>query len=193
MNIGKYKIIKSPSDIINDGLRLTFKNDTYSLSYPEFLKYFKQISIIDEHHFIIGINFTYGWMPTIFNFKSTDFTAPVEILNKVKDGRLPSEDELLILKSVINNSLVGTSKILHFINPSLIPIWDSRVFKYLIGKNSSVNSIGEPKNFLDYIKFCKKVIDQKDFPALKNHVETEIGHEITPMRAVEIIMYLRGG
>jgi hypothetical protein len=45
------------------------KDDNYLFSYPHFLDYFPS-NPISEHTLIIGINFTYGWMPTIFNFQS---------------------------------------------------------------------------------------------------------------------------
>ena len=63
-----------------------FKVDkqTYDNSYLEFLKYFNDIKTISKHNLIIGINFTYGWMPTIFDFRSTDFDGAVKILNNAK-------------------------------------------------------------------------------------------------------------
>ena len=42
------------------------------ISYVEFIKYFSDLKIITKHNVIIGINFTYGWMPTIFDFRSND-------------------------------------------------------------------------------------------------------------------------
>ncbi len=43
---------------------LLIKN-SYIDSYPEFVKYFKQIDTIGWHHMVIGSHFVYGWMPTI--------------------------------------------------------------------------------------------------------------------------------
>ena len=193
MYIGKRPIIRKPSDIINDGMQLTYNSgDSYIRSYPEFLKFFKNQEIITEHSFIIGINFTYGWMPTIFEFKSNQFDLTVNILNKVKKGALPTIDELNILKGMINNSLVGTSKILHFINPLLIPIWDSRVYKYLTGRISREATIGNPNHLLEYVNFCTIVTSDINFEKLKFHVESIIGYEMSPLRVVEIIMYING-
>ena len=192
MNIGRYQIIKRPSEIIQDGLSLTIEQNSYLNSYPEFLRYFEKIEQITKHEFIIGVNFSYGWMPTIFEFKSENFEEVVIILNRVKGGLIPTVDELNILKTMINNSLVGTSKLLHFINPSLIPIWDSRVYKYLLGRNPSQNSISDPINFLDYVRYCNSVIQEVRFPFLNNYLEMHVGYEMSPMRIVEIVMYLNG-
>jgi hypothetical protein len=192
MKIGKHDIIKRPSEVIQDGLNSTIVQDSYLYSYPEFLKYFEKIDKITKHNFIIGINFSYGWMPTIFEFKSDKFDEVVEILNKVKGGVSPCINELNILKSMTNNSLVGSSKLLHFIKPSLIPIWDSRVYKYLLGKNHSQNSISNPDHFMDYIKFCNTVVEEDNFRDLKYYIEMQVGYEMSPVRIVEIVMYLNG-
>jgi hypothetical protein len=192
MKIGKYQIVKNPTQIIQDGMRLNISHDSYLFSYPEFLSYFGSIDKITKHNFIIGVNFSYAWMPTIFEFKSETFDEVVFILNKVKAGSIPTIEELNILKYMINNSLVGTSKLLHFINPSLIPIWDSRVFKYLIGKQPYQNLIGNPQHFLDYVKFCNEVMKEDNFIQLKKYLEIKIGYEMSPMRIVEIVMYLNG-
>ena len=39
--------------------------ETYLVSYPEFVRYFQQIDVIDRHHLIVGASMVYGWMPTI--------------------------------------------------------------------------------------------------------------------------------
>lgn len=57
---------------------------SYDKSYIYFLKYFENKHILTEEDLIISANFTYGWMPTILNFKNTNYTECVDILNKSK-------------------------------------------------------------------------------------------------------------
>ena len=163
------------------------------ISYIEFVKYFNDIKTITKHNVIIGINFTYGWMPTIFDFRSNDIDLVIEILNKAKQGEIPSENELDILKKCFNNSLVGTSKILHFINPEIFAIWDSRVFRYLTGKEPYQNRIDNYKSYLDYLKFCKFLTDKPEYELTHNSIIKKVGYEMTKFRTVELIMYLKGG
>lgn len=134
--------------IIEDEKRVTFESDdTFLRSYPEFISYFQGIRHIERHHLIIAANFTYGWMPTMLRFKSRDFETAVEVLNQAKQGQLVDENELGCFVKLINNSLVGASKLLHFANPELYSIWDSRVYRYLFG-NVSLLQLNKPRNYL---------------------------------------------
>ena len=78
-------------------------------------------------------------MPTILNYKSNEFDTAVEILNRAKNNPRISTDDILLLKQLINNSLVGVSKLLHYIN-SVYAIWDSRVCNFLTGKSYNQKS-----------------------------------------------------
>ena len=110
-----YEIIKDLI-VIAKGLDLTKEN--YLISYPHFINYFKNLERISLENMIIGISFTYSWMPTILkSMKLENTEKAIILLNKVKRGKILSVDELLILKETFNNSLVGSSKLLHFINP----------------------------------------------------------------------------
>src|SRR5690554_4580847 len=62
--------------------------ENYLLSYPHFLNYFKNLENITLENLIIGISFTYSWMPTIL--KSIKLENPekiLSILNEVKNGQ----------------------------------------------------------------------------------------------------------
>jgi hypothetical protein len=177
---------------IRDGENTTISSKSDYVSYREFLKYFDAIKKINRHNLIIGIHFTYGWMPTIFDFRSDNFDSAVHILNRVKSGKeLISPDDLILLKGLFNNSLVGTSKLLHFINPCKYAIWDSRVFRYLTNKYN-YNQIENPANYLSYLTFCFELIISEEFDTLKKLIESRVGYLMTPLRIVDIIMYENG-
>lgn len=157
-----------------DGSYFEIQRQSDYNSYPEFLKYFRDIKTITRHNLIIGINFTYGWMPTIFDFRSDEFDAALDILNRAKDGNRPTTDGLILLKGLLNNSLVGTTKLLHFINPDNFPIWDSRVYRYLTGNEPHEYRIGNCKAYLDYLEFCEYFTNQKEFKSLQIGMENQI-------------------
>jgi hypothetical protein len=177
--------------IEQDAIGLEFNSESYLISYPEFLKYFKKKRSIKKSHLIIGIHFTYGWMPTVFDFRSNEFKKAVKILNKSKGNNLLTIEELSILKSLFNNSLVGTSKLLHFINPSIYPIWDSRVYRYLTNKESS-NKLNEPETYLSYLNFCSEKIKDKKYNSIHKSIKEKIGQNLTKLRSLELIMYMNG-
>ena len=188
----EFSINIDTNKFILDGFMFRAQRSSDYISYVEFIKYFKNLTEITYHDLIIGINFTYGWMPTILDFRSDNFDKALSILNRAKQGLIPTIDELLLLMGLFNNSLVGATKILHFINPTLIPIWDSRVFRYLTGLEPYDYRISEPGSFLEYIDFCNSLIKLPDFADIKKHVETEIGYEMSSIRVVELIMYAFG-
>ena len=145
------------------------------------------------HNLVIGINFTYGWMPTIMDFRSEDFKKPLKILNSAKNGVRPTFEELIILKGVFNNSLVGASKLLHFICPEKIAIWDSRVYRYLTGYENVYNHrIGNCDTFLSYLKVCEYLTQNNEYDVIHRAICEKIGYQMTKFRTAELIMFTNG-
>lgn len=175
-----------------DGNNFAIKRQSDYISYPEFLKYFSDLKTITRHNLIIGINFTYGWMPTIFDFRSDNFKEALDILNKAKTGIKPTVENLVLLKGLLNNSLVGTTKLLHFINPDNFAIWDSRVYRYLANQEPYDNRIGNCSTYIDYLAFCYYLTKQPEFKLLQKIIETKIGYSMTAFRVAELVMYSNG-
>lgn len=165
-------------------------NDSFLRSYPEFLRYFRELPVVEEHHLIIAANFTYGWMPTMIRFKSTRFDEGAAILNRVKSGQPLSDDDITCLAILINNSLVGASKLLHFVDPNRYAIWDSRVYQYLHG-SFSLYQLHRLRNYRAYLDACLTVVVNPAFPAIHQSMNAKIGYPVTPLRAVELVMFMR--
>jgi hypothetical protein len=165
---------------------------SYLLSYPEFLKYFRNLQEITKHHLVIGINFTYGWMPTICEINFCKINEVLVILNSAKQGQIPGENDLRVLKECINNSLVGVSKLLHFINPTKFAIWDSRVFRYLTHQEPHTYRLENFSSYLYYLEFCDFISKANDFEAIHDSLSKKIGYEMTHFRTIELIMFLNG-
>ncbi len=163
-------------------------SNSYIKSYPEFLKYFESIDQIKQHHLVIASHFVYGWMPTILRLDIKNADRVIPLLNNVKNGHLLDKAKLEIIKSCVNNSLVGTSKLLHFINPNKYAIWDSRIFRYCTGKRSQYG-IGEPATYLAYLEKLQEIERTKDYSVLHSTISKHFNYPITPMRAIEIVMF----
>jgi hypothetical protein len=162
---------------------------SYHKSYFHFINYFAGIDEITEQELVIGSNFTYGWMPTILNFKSNDFELAEDALNRARAAARISSVDLMILKGLINNSLVGVSKLLHFINPTVYAIWDSRVCNFLTGK-SHKQKVENIDRFWSYLDLCERVAQELDFAQIHTRFANRLGYPISPMRTLEQIMFL---
>ena len=190
--IEKFENHVSFEKFLNDCYNYRVEKQTYDISYPEFLEYFKRIDTISRHSLIIGINFTYGWMPTIFDFRSNNFDEAVNILNDVKKGIIPTIKQLEALKGLFNNSLVGTSKLLHFINPEKFAIWDSRVYRYLTEKEPYHDRIGNCEAYLSFLIFCDFLTQKIEFEKVHTSICNKFGYSMTKFRTAEVIMYING-
>jgi len=191
--IEKFKSHVTIDKFLQDCDKFNFEKQTYDISYPEFLKYFSDIKTITKHNLIIGINFTYGWMPTIFDFRSDKFDEAIEILNNAKNGVVLTIAQLETLKGLFNNSLVGTSKLLHFVNPAKFPIWDSRVYYYLTGELAYNHRIGNCEAYFSFIKFCEYLTQINEYEEIHQSICKRLGYPMAKLRTVELIMYLNGG
>ena len=167
--------------------------ENYLSSYPYLLNYFAQIDEIQLEHLVIGISFTYSWMPTIL--KRMDLSNSTQLLislNKAKYGVLLNADELQQLKNSLNNSLVGTSKLLHFIAPQHYAIWDSRVFRFLTGKEPHNVKFTQPKTYLEYLQLLDVLKSDIQFDAYFQLMIKKIGTPVTAYRALELAFF-KGG
>ena len=166
--------------------------EKYLTAYNEFLEYFKNIDKLTNHNTIIGISFTYSWMPTILDFRSDKLKEATEILNYAKQGSRPGLTELDVLKSCFNNSLVGSSKLLHFINPEKFAIWDSRVYRYLFNQEPHSYRVENNNTYLDYLFFCNYLTESTFITELQKVVEDKVGYKLTSMRVIELIFFYNG-
>lgn len=185
---------KSNQEIIEQLTKIANNFDStkenYLLSYPHFLSYFKNLQTINIENLIIGISFTYSWMPTILkSIKLENPEKTLSILNDVKNGKKINEEQLSTLKSAFNNSLVGTSKLLHFINPKQYAIWDSRVFRFLNNEEPHKYKLERPKTYIEYLDFIEKLKCEKAFNGFFELMKRKVGYEITEYRALELAFF----
>ncbi|ENU60661.1 hypothetical protein [Acinetobacter guillouiae] len=184
------EIFKQIMEIANN---FNSEKENYLQAYSYFLNYFRKIDRIQLDDIVIGISFTYSWMPTIL--KKIDLTNSenlILILNKVKNGEVISIEEINLLKQAFNNSLVGTSKLLHFINPNKYAIWDSRVFKFLSGEKSYISKFKQAEIYIEYLQLLDNLKLEEDFNIFFTLIQHKVGYEISEYRALELAFY-KGG
>jgi len=117
-------------------VRAAVRDDDYGAIYPYLLSHFRRINRpLEDSDLIVALHIAYGWMPTIAKPRHSipmmkeHRSELLKITEAAIDARVPeiSEKELRLLKRFANNSTVGASKLLHFFNPAVYPIWDGHV------------------------------------------------------------------
>jgi hypothetical protein len=125
-DIGNYN--KTSNDKVFDGRR-----QFYFDSYFPILNYLKaQKGNLNSESTVVAICLIYSWMPRIIHNPIIPNVDVIKLLNKAYNSTIEdrlSEQEIEKVKYSINNSMVGASKILHFINPNVYPIWDNNIAK----------------------------------------------------------------
>lgn len=181
-----------------------FEDTQYFDSYFEFVKYFENIETIDYHSLVISSYFTYGWMPTIlkkFDIDS-DITKPLTVFNKVKKNVSIDDNEYMSLVKCVNNSIVGVSKLLHFINPIQYPIFDSRIKNYF-KINNLLDSLWKPtyqnkdkdiQQYKTYRDICLTIINDGRFDSIYDMSIQKLGldRDLTKMRVLENMFFTFG-
>lgn len=122
----------------DEAIRQRMADDAYSMAYPALLSHFAGIKNLDWDAALLGLHIVYGWMPTIpklgaiMRWEDAERNKLVAALTKAKYGETPTADELKTIMEFCNNSMIGASKLLHFLNSMAFPIWDSRVAKVFL-------------------------------------------------------------
>jgi hypothetical protein len=161
---------------------------TYLVAYPDFLSYFATLHTIDARAVVIGSALAYSLMPTAINLRENDISSLLDPLNTLKqEGRRLPNDRLLQLKSLVNNSIVGTSKLLHFIRPDVYPIWDSRIDRFIHGDGLDTNSLDR---YVKYLNHFDRIAPEPVFAAVRQSLGEKLGYAVTGARAFEMVMYL---
>jgi len=110
----------------------------YYLTRPIFIKYAQGLETLQKTDLLYLTAFAYSWMPTVpkvcyLGEINKKLDNAVLFVNKVKSGDIKLDNlelhtqDFENLRLLTNNSYVGMSKVLHFINPELFCIYDSRV------------------------------------------------------------------
>ena len=165
----------------------------YYQSYRAILTLGSQVSDDFENDGLLGLTCAaYGWMPTIFKkweFGNFGFENPIATVNGVSD--LASAQAVLgeiNTVSPINNSWVGLSKVLHFLNPEIFPIWDSRIAKNFGLENRS--QFNKKERYIDYLIFVHENLNQRldVLSAVADHIENSHNYRPSNVRCLELLM-----
>ena len=173
------------------------KDDSYIRSYPHILAYFEHREVFDTADLVRGAHLAYGWMPTVLklNPRSAKITLErgAQLLTDAKrDGALPNA-EIEALASLINNSLVGASKLLHFVAPEDFAIWDSRIYEFVFRQEPYSYRVKSVALYRDYLEALATIRADGRFERFHASVNERGGYPVSAFRAIELIMFLNTG
>jgi len=148
---------------------------------------------------------TFGWMPTILVLHLQHVGhAQKALQNLAKAKRVcfeGQEDDFNDLTKAVHNSVSGASKLLHFTNPNVFPIYDSKIRKYWF--EGRPGKMGRIKRYYTYAKELRDLRKAPGFKAFyqaysKAYKERLRRYSIKPhgincIRAIESAAFELGG
>lgn len=126
---------------------------TYLRTYPSILKIGISSRRLNASQFHQLVLLAYGWMPRIARIDGAHENMSIDVLEQARHATRASSAKInldSLTKCV--RSIVGASKILHFVNPDVFPIWDSKVERFRLRAEPPFNHMSEAKHYLHYVR-----------------------------------------
>jgi hypothetical protein len=177
-------------------LQMDSKGRMYLQTYPAMVAHVRQLTFTSDNLLTTAL-MIYGWMPTIPVLNTAAIGDLPTTLNKLKAHGEPLHlSALEHVQTFMNNSMVGSSKLLHFVRPDVYPIWDSRI-SASIGGQTHAAYMGNPRNYQAYMEALSTIIrDQnQSLTTLKSAVVDLLDKQgvdanaWTDMRILEFVLF----
>lgn len=169
------------------------ENDPY-LEVYSVLQQFSERQAIKDQTTLTGLaHMVYGWMPTILSF-NTNIKINNHIFEEISKGSLDVKF-ILELKQIVNNSIVGASKLLHFLNSKDYAIWDSRVYHSITGKKAYEYRVNSVDIYIEYMNKIRLISNEIDEEYVNHELEAKgyCTKTISRVRMIELIFFYTSG
>jgi hypothetical protein len=143
----------------------------------------------------------YSWMPTTITLKRKKVDSSCDtIRNLISDKNKLTSDNIETAAAFLGGSIIGLSKVLHFLAPDVYPIWDTAIYSFIYNKKTRP-AYGTVNRSERYVSYCKDVwklvrsrkVLRKIQRDMVRPIRNRFGYRITPVRAVEAAMFSRSG
>ncbi len=169
------------------------RDDSYIVSYPHLVSYASGVETLTASDLVRIAHMSYGWMPTILELYTGDNNISLAdgacILQKAKTGAQVSKSEISNLARLVNNSLVGASKLLHFCAPDRYAIWDSKIYSFVHNKKPYNYRVNEVNLYSEYLLGLSEVRQDPRFTDFHAKVNRKVGYDVSAFRAIELVMF----
>ena len=150
------------SHIQNHPVVTDLRSLTYLSTYPEILALVDEDEIQASQLKQLAL-MVYGWMPRVLRIDRAHFQSALQVANAAKLAT-PEIFENIAIQHIANclHSMVGASKLLHFINPNVFPIWDRKIqaFRGLPNGNNDMSNI---ENYFAYVRDAHSIVEENGF------------------------------
>ena len=135
----------------NEGAVLSARQVTYLRTYPALLKMWPRTVEDPLTKFLQLSTAAYGWMPRVIRMEASQIDPALESLI-VAARATDFASGVCVIEPVAAclYSVVGASKVLHFVNPDVYPIWDAKVQRVWGRTDPSQRYMSQPRNYIDY-------------------------------------------
>ena len=167
----------------------------YRTGYGALLRLFSCfVDVADYEKAFVGALAVYGWMPTIpqeplsreFWERSRDALALLRASESWAAANVTLEQRPELLR-LVNGSGVGTSKFLHFLNPNVFPIWDSRIARCFNCRWQY--QYDQPAAYIEYASgIARTIAAGVTFPVAFEEFCGDVG----VLRKLEFLLYIYG-
>lgn len=166
------KLRKAIEIVRTEPVLLTPQAATYLRTYPVILKAAEQSPREPLALLCQLATMAYGWMPRVARIDREHLKPATAALKKAMRVSAPHED-IAIIRNVAAclHSVVGASKLLHFLMPDDFPIWDSKVARVWSNQNLKTGAMTDPKNYVKYAREVHKLSKRSEFPSFKSDFE----------------------
>lgn len=173
------------------------RDNSYIVSYPHILDHFQSITEFSKRDFVCSAHIIYGWMPTILTLNlgnsPINLQRGAELLTQAKRTGQLADNDIEQLARLVNNSLVGVSKLLHFTTPNGFAIWDSKIYSFVFEETPHNYRVNQLVKYREYMSRLDEIKRRQGFQAFHESVKSKVGYEVGSLRAIELVMFLNSG
>ena len=155
---------------------------TYLLSYPSIRAFGASAGPITPDRFNQLAVMTYGWMPRIVRIDSHHLPGAIAALGAAQKAT-PITLHTIRVADVREclRSLVGASKILHFVNDAVFPIWDSNVESFRLSGPLPYKHMSTVDNYFAYANEVHRIRHEPAFPAFLSRFNDAMSFRLTAL------------
>lgn len=174
------------------------------------VRYIKPEEELSEEKILALTHMVYGWMPQVLKINTEIGKEVIDILQKMKNIKKFDNDNKELfdyikkLTPLTKNSVVGTSKLLHFLYPTIYPIYDSRVY-HSIRKMFEKKRCSQQKkytrgdkdilNYIAFVKWVHRISKDKEIMQIikKDVLDNKFAdNKASKIRVIEVFLFAHG-